>query len=754
MSIPSRVRRISAFGCAAAVVAFGALLIAGRQQQQAPVRDLARELSMSVGDNFTLIAVGDLIIARPIAQLTDAGFAGVVKILQKGDVTFGNFEGSAIDTRRFTGYPAAEFGGVWIIGPPEVAKDLKTLGFDMVSRANNHATDWGVEGMRLTSDALDAAGVVHAGVGETRAAARAARFFETDKGRVAVVSMASSFTPMSRAMDPVGEASGRPGLSGVRTTRHVLVTPEELEGLRKIRDEQPRGAIRPNPEEPKDAVALFGTTYKVGDRRGYTYTVDPVDEQEILRAIRHAKLSADFVIATIHAHDPGNWSEEPADFLPILARKAIDAGADAWVGHGPHQLRGIEIYKGKPIFHSLGDFIFQLDLLQPVGQDLYEQFKKDPGTTTDAEFSRFWTDRTFEGDVWYQSVIAESRFANGRLAGVRLHAVDLGFDRRAANRGVPRLARPEVARTILERLQRLSSPYGTTIAIEQHVGVIRLPAATSSGAPASAADLSRPLRRGLAVARPPLARARRAVDRQESAHHDARPCRLAGRRARARGRRGLGASVRRNGSRRSLPDRGHLSHRHHLPRRRHAGRRARRPERGRVSAATRSAARRDRAPPRHGAALLCHDGRHQVRRSGRRTGRVLPHTGRLPRHGARSALVSVGGPDRALPGHLVRLEGQVPAAARTFIFVAAPVFNLVKMRIHDTGRTAGFARMFTPLEPSPPYVLGDSPSASTWLSSAVEYGRLGFTHILPRGIDHVLFVLGLYLLSVKLSQLL
>lgn len=481
MSISSRIRKVSRYGFAAAgVLALGGLLVAGRHQPQTPARDLARELAMSVSDGFTLAAVGDLIIARPVAQLNDPSFAGVVKLLQKGDVTFGNFEGSAIDTRRFTGYPAAEFGGVWIIGPPEVAKDLKTMGFDIVSRANNHATDWGLEGMRLTSDALDAAGLIHAGTGETRAAARAGRFFETDKGRIAVVSMASSFTPMSRAMDPVGEAAGRPGLSGIRTTRHVLVTAEELERLRKIRDEQPPGAIRPDPEEPKDVVELFGTAYKVGDRRGYTYTVDAIDEQEILKAIRNAKLSADFVIATIHAHDPGNWSETPADFLPILARKAIDAGADAWVGHGPHQLRGIEIYKGKPIFHSLGDFIFQLDLLQPVGQDLYERFKKDPATVTDAEFSTFWTDRTFEGDVWYQSVIAESRFASGGLAEIRLHPVDLGAGKRAANRGVPRLASPEVARVILERLQRLSNPFGTTIAIEQNVGVVRFRATSSN----------------------------------------------------------------------------------------------------------------------------------------------------------------------------------------------------------------------------------------------------------------------------------
>ena len=447
-------------------------------QEPAP-RDLGRELAMSVADGFTLTAVGDLIIARPVAETADPAFQSVGALLKRGDVTFGNFEGSAIDMRRFKGHPAAEFGGVWIIGPPEVARDLKTLGFDVVSRANNHTTDWGLEGMRLTNEALDEAGLVHAGSGETRAAARAARYFETPRGRVAVVSMASSFTPMSVAMDPVGEAPGRPGLSALRVTRHVFVTAEELDRLRRIRDEQPRGAIRPDPNEPKDRINFFGTMYIAGDRRGYTYTVNAVDEAEILKAIRHAKLSADFVIATIHAHDPGNWSEEPADFLSPFARKAIDAGADAWVAHGPHQLRGIEIYRGKPIFHSLGDFVFQLDLLQPVGQDLYERFKKDPAAVTDAEFSTYWTDRTFEGSQWYESVVAESRFNGGRLAEIRLHPVDLGHDRRGANRGVPRIASPDASRRILDRLQRLSKPFGTSIASEKGIGVIRL-AGTSS----------------------------------------------------------------------------------------------------------------------------------------------------------------------------------------------------------------------------------------------------------------------------------
>jgi poly-gamma-glutamate capsule biosynthesis protein CapA/YwtB (metallophosphatase superfamily) len=449
---------------------------------QPPARDPAREVATSVADGFTLAAVGDLIIARPISQNRDPGFTAVAAILRDADATFGNFEGSAFDIRQFKGHPQAEFGGVWIIGIPEVAKDLRSLGFDLVSRANNHATDWGVEGMRLTSDALNEAGIVHAGVGEHRAAARAGRSIDTPKGRIGLVSMASTFTPLSRSTPPVGEAPGRPGVNALRTTRYSLITREEMQVLRKIRDEQPPGSIRLPEVDNPDELTLFGANYRVGDRRGFTFRMDPVDRDEILKSIRATKQMTDFVVATIHAHEPGNWSEEPADFLPELARATIDAGADQFVGHGPHQLRGIEIYKGKPIFYSLGDFVFQLDLLEPVGMDLYEQFKMDPTKATDADFNAMWNARTFTGEHWYQSVIAVSRFDQGRVSEIRLHPVDLNYAARGANRGVPRAAAPAVARRILEQLQRLSKPYGTTISIEQNVGVIRVPRATTSEA--------------------------------------------------------------------------------------------------------------------------------------------------------------------------------------------------------------------------------------------------------------------------------
>src|SRR3954454_13710998 len=461
----------------ASLIAIATAVVAA---QQPPLRDAQRELMMNVADGFTVAAVGDNIIARPVSQTP--GFAPVGKIIHDADAAFGNFEGTAIDLTRTPAVPQAEFGGVWIIGSPSVAADLKTIGFDIMSRANNHATDWGLEGMRQTSRALDEAGIVHAGVGEHRDAARAARFFDTDKGRVALISIASTFTALSRSAPPVGQAPGRPGVNALRTTRYSLVSAEELRALRKIRDEQPAGSVRVLEKEPDDELEVLGVHYKVADHRGFSYTIDPIDEREVLKSIRAAKQLSDFVIVTIDAHETVNWSQEPDDFLPRLAHAAIDAGADQFIGHGPHQVRGIEIYHDKPIFYSLGNFIFQLDLLEPVASDLYEQYKMDAATATDAEFDAMWNKLVFTGDVWYQSVVTTTRFEKGRLAEIRLHPVDLNYTARGADRGVPRLAAPEVARTILERLQRLSQPFGTPIAIEQGVGVIRPPTAASSAA--------------------------------------------------------------------------------------------------------------------------------------------------------------------------------------------------------------------------------------------------------------------------------
>src|SRR3974390_372360 len=149
-----------------------------------PHRPLAQELQPSVPDGFTVVAVGDCITSRPLSQLSakDPEFAQAISLLRSGDVTYGNMETSILDLREFHGYPYAGPDDVTLIAAPAVASDLKSMGFRIVSRANNHALDWGVNGMRETSRWLNEAGIAYAGVGETQGLARAAQYFNGAKG--------------------------------------------------------------------------------------------------------------------------------------------------------------------------------------------------------------------------------------------------------------------------------------------------------------------------------------------------------------------------------------------------------------------------------------------------------------------------------------------------------------------------------------------------------------------------------------------
>ncbi len=427
-----------------------------------------------VHDGFTVVTVGDVILGRRVSTGRDPDLAAVVRLARDADVVFGNLEGSLIDFATFTGYPAAENGGAYHVAPPGAADDLVAIGFNMVNLANNHALDWGVEGMRSTIRALDRAGVAHAGTGESLGRARAPAYLETPGGRVALVSVASSFTPLSRAGAPTQTVAARPGVSVLRLERTAVVPGSMLEALRRVRDTLPPQRERAEAEDPNAPVTLLGQRFQAGNEPGFTYEPDTSDVRGVLRSVREGKQLSDFLILTQHAHEPGNWSGEPANYLPAFARSAVDAGADMFVGHGPHQLRGVEIYHGRPIFYSLGNFIFH-DSLTPVPRTMYEREGLDPAAATDGDVNASMGAR-FDNDGNYVSAVAVSRFgADGRVAEIRLYPIELRRTARLADRGTPRLAPPDLARTVLERLRDLSAPFGTVVEIQGSVGVIHGP---------------------------------------------------------------------------------------------------------------------------------------------------------------------------------------------------------------------------------------------------------------------------------------
>ena len=397
----------------------------------------------------------------------------MLEILRRADVAFGNVETTILDLEDFKGSPQAESGGTWMLADARTPADLAKMGFDILSHANNHVTDWGVEGLAETGKRLDSASLIHSGSGRSLSSARAPHYFDAPAGRVGLVAATTSFPPMSRAADALGEVNARGGVNAIRSERTRLVNADDLPVIARV-----AGAA------PGKAVILDGVQYRVTPDAKLagtlSYKLNPTDETANLLAIRQARQNSNFAVFSLHNHEPGNWSQTPADFAQAFAHKVIDAGADAFIGHGPHQLRGIEIYKGRPIFYSLGNFAMMNNSLDVAPVDMYEQYGVTPGSATTPEMLQARNAARFADSELYESVIAVSRFTNGQLSEIRLYPLDLGVTLEGAVRGVPKLADAVTGSRILERLQRLSAPYGTKITVEGGVGVIRAPSPESA----------------------------------------------------------------------------------------------------------------------------------------------------------------------------------------------------------------------------------------------------------------------------------
>ena len=148
--------------------------------------DPSRELAMKITQPFTFAAVGDIIIRRPVGE-GDAGYQALAKVMREADMTYANMEGPILDEAHFRGPLAG--------GPKSVVNDLKRMGVRIMTDANNHTLDAGLEGMFETHRLLDEASIVHAGSGKNLADARQARIAVTPKGTVAAIGMYSAFPP-------------------------------------------------------------------------------------------------------------------------------------------------------------------------------------------------------------------------------------------------------------------------------------------------------------------------------------------------------------------------------------------------------------------------------------------------------------------------------------------------------------------------------------------------------------------------------
>ena len=435
---------------------------------------------------FVFASVGDLMIRRPASQLADPEVQEVFDLIRSADLAMGNMEGELANLREFDG-PMNGF-----IGTHEVAEDLKVMGFDMVNRAQNHLLDSEIAGMFSTNSLLDAAGIIHAGSGKNLQEAAAPAFFETPKGRAALIGTHAPIWPEHNrlaATPLIGNLGGRPGLNMLNYRETILITREQFDALERVREvflqyqenyDNPRtfvdASVSAGINFPASSSGRNNPVYRQAGEKEIPgtiiYEIDDNDLDRILRNIRNARQLSDFVVAAAHIHqsrsilETQHLSTRPPAFYIDLAHRAIDAGADAFVGTGVQTLRGIEIYNGKPIFYGLGEFFreahWELELTMGNADAnpnrRMQQFARNFGGTSQS----------------LESLVAISHYEDGLLTEVRLYPTELGIDGPDSRLGIPRIAEPQTAKRILERVEKLSDEWNTDIDIEGSVGIIRV----------------------------------------------------------------------------------------------------------------------------------------------------------------------------------------------------------------------------------------------------------------------------------------
>jgi len=476
-------------------------------------RPIEQEMRTDVPDGFTVAAVGDLIISRPLSQYAGRlpGFAAALAVLRGADVLYGNLETTIFDARHFAGAPYSWDGDWTNSSEPAVARDLKLMGFCIVSRANNHSLDWGLEGMRETGRYLDEAGIVYAGVGENRGLARAPGFLETTRARVALVSVASTFRPTTDALPTHDAAPGRPGLSALHVSRTIVLPPAAMRELAQVDCEIHHHHCNETPAE----LELFDAKYRRGASFAYEYQMDPQDVAEILKSVREARENADLVIVSIHSHECSTGCDDAGrprgagDFLRRFAHEAIDSGADLFVTTGNHNLGAMELYDSpvrgvRPIFYGLGNF-FWSDVQDPLPHDLFQgnrellaQAWRDPQKATDYDLTAPLNAESFAHDFTFRSVIAVSRFRGDQLSELQLYPIEEGYGERLPRSGIPRVVSDQaMAGEIFKEIDDATRRFGLpplAMSVTGNVATVRARrAADKAGARGVGADSS-PLR--------------------------------------------------------------------------------------------------------------------------------------------------------------------------------------------------------------------------------------------------------------------
>ncbi|KAB2338601.1 CapA family protein [Cytobacillus depressus] len=434
-------------------------------------------------DTISFVATGDYLQTRRVPSYQEENFMKIRDIVKSADARITNLEISIVCNE---GIPGAISGGTHVKTTPDRLDDLKEYGFNLVGTANNHAFDYNYEGLEATNCYLDRAGILHTGTGENLYEAGKPAFLDTIAGRVAFISVSVVSHLTHMATEQRHNIKGRPGINGLRHVRRHIISKEEMTVLKGIAEKTEINAftqmaineafILPFPEN----ILPFGNDqygypmlFEVGNKEGLVTETNEKDMKRIERLIDDSRRQADYVVVNFHAHEmKGVNKREAADFVKIAARRFIDAGAHAIIGHGPHTIRGIEIYNNKPIFHGLGNFIFQNETLDVLPQDFYDKHNipNEYGVMQAMDMkTKGGTKGLLSIPEMMESILPTWTMRNGELEEITIYPIDLDYGKKRHQTGFPYISNNIGT---LKRLQELSEPFGTKISIENGIGKI------------------------------------------------------------------------------------------------------------------------------------------------------------------------------------------------------------------------------------------------------------------------------------------
>jgi poly-gamma-glutamate synthesis protein (capsule biosynthesis protein) len=305
------------------------------------------------------------------------------------------------------------------------------------------------------------------------------------------------FNEWDQAGEQRPDFRGRPGVNPLGFKSSYVVDQQAMEQLRRIAaslgleaDKERRrefGFLTPSEVgvDGEREYTFLGRRFLAGEEFAIQTKANEKDVTENLRQVREARRQADWVIVSLHSHEVGGPTfltarkrtevEEWATFAKDFSRQCIDEGADIVVGHGPHYTLGVELYKGKPIFHSLGNFSTQSETVRFLPALSYSRFGLDYNATP-ADFldarSECDTKAHPADPLYWESICAVCKFASGNLKQILLYPVDLGYGRPRSQRGRPLLADTENGKKIISRLSRLSKGLGAEIHYRDGCGIV------------------------------------------------------------------------------------------------------------------------------------------------------------------------------------------------------------------------------------------------------------------------------------------